>query len=374
MDIKSKLYLATPDASLSRLVRGVVEDSGYRVQEAMDWSMIVEEVAIFGADMVMLDKQIPGAVVLDLVRRLQTDKRTADKKVVVILAPGQEDQIAGYFEAGASDIFLQPLVGPLLVHRLDVLTHPPAMLDIDLDPMASTETMRSTPSEDDVTDPGRRVAAGIGKGLPDGLDGFYESDLGVLIEVSEAMASSLPTSDALYVLVRRISQAIEVDRCNVVVLGVKHHEAFVVASHDDGDLRRHQVDLARYPEVRRCLGSGETVLIHDVRKDPEMERVMDLITAIDLRSALVLPLYVHEKVVGTLSLTTRRETHGFTRRELLLLRAMANMAAGLLSTSRLLSEVRQAAAAEKPPIEEFDEVVLDINDQIEGLMEEIDHR
>jgi GAF domain-containing protein len=103
-----------------------------------------------------------------------------------------------------------------------------------------------------------------------------------------------------------------------------------------------------------------------------MEKVMDLITAIDLRSALVLPLFVREVVVGTLSLTTRRSSHGFTRRELLLLRAMANMAAGLLSASALLDEVRRDAAAEKPPMEEFDEVVLDLDDQIEGLIEELE--
>ena len=198
--------------------------------------------------------------------------------------------------------------------------------------------------------------------------------MGVLIEVSEAMASSLPTTDALYVLVRRISQVIPVHRCNIVVRGVKDDEAFVVASHDDPDLNRREVDLGRYPEVRRCLEGGEIVLIEDVRKDPEMEEVLDFITLVELRSALVFPLFVREVTVGTLGLTTRREVHGFTRRELLLVRAMANLAGGILATSELLETIRRSAAAEKPPMEEFDEVVLDIEDQIEGLIEELERK
>ena len=105
-----------------------------------------------------------------------------------------------------------------------------------------------------------------------------------------------------------------------------------------------------------------------------MEEVLDFITLVELRSALVFPLFVREVAVGTLSMTTRREVHGFTRREILLTRALANMAAGILATSSLLENVRRNAAASKPPMEEFDEVVLDIEDQIEGLIEELERK
>jgi GAF domain-containing protein len=231
-------------------------------------------------------------------------------------------------------------------------------------------------SDADLRDPppGIKTARAYGEGLPSDFDGHYEQDLGVIIEVSEAMSSSLATTDALYVLVRRISQMVPVYRCNILVQGVKPDEAFVVASHDDPNLTRKEVDLSRYPEVRRCLETGETVVIEDVRHDPEMEEVHDFITLVELRSALVFPLFVREIVVGTLGLTTRREIHGFTRRELLFLRTMANMAGGILAVSELLDDVRRVAAAEKPPMEEFDEVVLDIEDQIEGLIEELERK
>ena len=372
MEQKTKIYLAAPDSTLNRELRMQLEDGGYQIQEALDWTLISEEVGLFGADLVVMTEQLS-----DSVQQIKRDPRTADRPVLLVLEEATDQSIRRGLDQGADDVICLPILGADLINRvrllrraaLEALEMPELAYSVadDLAPIALDEDEDAPPS-------GARLARQYGDGLLHGMDGAYENDLGVLIEVSEAMASSLPTVDALYVLTRRISEIIPVHRCNVLLVGVKPDEAFVVASHEDANLRKQQVDLRRYPEVRRCLESGDIVLIEDVRKDPEMEEVVDFITSVDLRSALVFPLFVHEVVVGTLSLTTRREIHGFTRRELLFTRVMGNMAAGLLSTSELLGELRRDAAAEKPPMEEFDEVVLDLEDQIEGLIEELERK
>ena len=372
MEQKTKIYLAAPDSTLNRELRNRLEDGGYQIQEALDWTLVSEEVGLFGADVVVLTEQLSGVVV-----QLKRDPRTAARPVLLVLDEASDESVRRALDEGADDVIGLPIVGADLLNRvrllhragIDVFEMPEHVFSVadELAPIALDE-------DDDAPPSGARLARQYGDGLLHGMDGAYENDIGILIEASEAMASSLPTVDALYVLTRRISEIIPVHRCNVLLVGVKPDEAFVVASHDDANLRRQQVDLRRYPEVRRCLESGDTVLIEDVRKDPEMEEVVDFITSVDLRSALVFPLFVREVVVGTLSLTTRREVHGFTRRELLFTRVMANMAAGLLSTSELLEQLRRDAAAEKPPMEEFDEVVLDLEDQIEGLIEELERK
>lgn len=372
MEHKTKIYLAAPDPDLNRDLRRRLEAGGCQIQEALDWTLVPEEVGLFGADVVVLSQALAEPL-----GQLRADPRTADKPVLVVLESADEDSINAALDAGADDIIGVPLVSADLLNRVRLLRRSGSDLFEMPELMLSVADEMAPIAMDDGEEPhgaGHRVARGYGEGLPAGMDGAYENDLGLLIEVSEAMASSLPTEDALYVLTRRISEIIPVHRCNVLLVGVKPDEAFVVASHDDANLKKQQVDLRRYPEVRRCLESGETVLIEDVRKDPEMEEVLDFITSVDLRSALVFPLFVREVVVGTLSLTTRREVHGFTRREILFTRVMANMAAGLLSTSETLEQLRRDAAAEKPPMEEFDEVVLDLEDQIEGLIEELERK
>ena len=376
MDSKTKIYLAASDSDLNRSVRSSLDGHGFQIQEALDWTLVPEEVGLFGAHVVVVSHDLPGGGSDAVVKQLRADPRTRGRPVLVILPDMNEEAADSALRGGADEIVGQPLITADLVNRLRRLRRASDSDTIDLPDLVLSVADEGAPIIDDDDDElgAPKLARTIGEGLPGGMDGVYEADLGVLIEASEAMASSLPTQDALYVLARRISQLIPVHRCNVVLVGVKPDEAFVVASHDDANLKHRQVDLRKYPEVRRSLESGEIVLIEDVRKDPEMQEVQNFITSVDLRSALVFPLFVREQVVGTLSLTTRREVHGFTRRELLFTRVMANMAAGLLSTSELLDTIRRAAAAEKPPMEEFDEVVLDLEDQIEGLIEELERK
>ena len=371
METRGKIYLATPDAGLARNLRGALEGEGYRVQEAMDWSLIPEEVGLFGADVVLMSRRMPGSDALESLHKLKSDQRTSARSVIVLLPEFDAQEIGVCLSHGADDILHGPVVPADLLNRvaIQVRLHAPDSIDIPDLMLSVADEVAPTEEADPI-----RAPRGIPDNLPHGLDGFYENDLSTLIEVSEAMASSLPVEDALYVAVRRVGQTVPVSRCNVVVRGSKDDEVVVLASHDDANLRSQTLDLSRYPEIKRCLDGGETVLIEDVHTDPDMREVLDFIKSVDLRSCLVLPLYVKEVVVGTMSLTTRRVSHGFTRRELLFLRAMTNMVAGVLSTTDVIERVRRNEVTEKPPLEDLDEIVLGLDDQIEGLIEELERK
>ena len=370
METKGKIYLATPDSSLTRSLRRALEAEGYRLQEAMDWSLVAEEVALFGADLALVSRRLPGSDALHALHKLKRERGGSRCAVIVLLNQFDAAEIETLLTHGADDVLVGPIVPADLLNRvrLSVRARFPDMIELPEFALSSADEL--APFDDDDAP---RVR-GLPEGLPSGLDGHYESDLATLIEVSEAMASSFPVEDALYVLVRRLGQAIPVSRCNVVVRGTRGDEIVVLASHDDANLRSHVLQRDRYPEIRRCLELGEIVLIEDVHADRDMSAVMDFIRSVDLRSALVVPLYVRDVVVGALSLTSRREAHGFTRRELLLVRAMANMAAGIIASSDAIERVRRAELAGKPPMEDLDEIVLGLDDQIEGLIEELERK
>ena len=371
METRAKIYLATPDAGLARNLRGALEGAGYRVQEAMDWSTIPEETGLFGADVVLLSREMPGADALESLHKLKSDHRTADRAVIILLPEFDPAEIDTCLTHGADDVLYGAIVPSDLLNRvaLQVKVRTPDTIDIP-DLMLSIADEVAPSEEVDSVRPPR----GMPEGLPSGIAGFYENDLNTLIEVSEAMASSLPVEDALYVAVRRVGQTVPVSRCNVVVRGTKDDEVIVLASHDDPNLRHQAIDLGRYPEIQRCIAGGDIVLIEDVHADPAMREVLDFIRSVDLRSCLVLPLYVREVVVGTMSLTTRRVSHGFTRREVLFLRAMANMVAGVLATTDIIERVRRDEATEKPPLEDLDEIVLGLDDQNDSLIEELERK
>ena len=56
----STIYLAIPDAGLTRGLRGRLEDGGYRVQEAMNFGLIAEEVELSRPGLVVLSADLPG--------------------------------------------------------------------------------------------------------------------------------------------------------------------------------------------------------------------------------------------------------------------------------------------------------------------------
>lgn len=385
-DARTRVYLAVAESDTARSIRTALDQAGCRVQEAMDWSLVAEEVGLFGADAIFLSHRLPGIDTRFIIAQLKEDPRTRDRAVIITVPQGEPQRADEVLTWGADDFLPVPAQKALIVQRVrlhgkkSTPSNPsvPAIIDLpDLPSTDSVASMRAVSSEDRATHPGLKAARAVAAEVPAGIDGYYEQDMGCVIEVAEALASSLPTADALYILVKRIAQSLPVTRCNVALRGARSSEAIVVASQDDPALRRQTVELGRYPEIRRCLEGGETVLIEDVRKDPEMEKILDFITLVDLRSVLVVPLFVREVAVGTLALTTRRESHGFTRRELLFVRAMANLAAGVLSTGALLEDVRRAALSRNPSkgqASDEDEVLLDLDDQIDGLIAELDRK
>ncbi|MCO4768507.1 MAG: GAF domain-containing protein [Deltaproteobacteria bacterium] len=349
-------------------LRGILEPAGYRLQEPMDWQLLSEEVGIFGADVVLLGDRLRSGDAARSLRRLK-DPRRNDCAVIVLAAEAEEGAVTRWLDAEADDVISGPIIPRDLLNRIGL------QLEVRNQAKASEalpELLYVSPADasDDVSAP---RPPDIPEHLPTGLDSYYEPDLYTIIEASEAFASSLSAEDALFVIVRRLAKTIPVSRCNVTVRGVKNDEVIVVASHDDANMRSRAIKLSRYPEIRRCLEGGELVLIEDVHADDDMRVVLDFIKSVDLRSALVLPLYVKEVAVGALSLTSRRAAHGFTQRELLFTRVMANMAAGVIAAGDIIERLRRGAGQEEE-VAVFDEVVLGVDEAIEGLIEELERK
>jgi len=364
MESKGKIYLAISDEGSLEVLRSVLEPAGHRLQEPMDKGMVAEEAGIFGADLVILgtSKAIQPERALQRIRESVETTPT----VLVLSGDGDDAAVEKWLDAGADDVIRGSVHPRVLANRVGLLLQLRAKV-------TSSDNMPAL-SYSGTGDAGESPRPkGIPGHLPAGLDGFYESDMATLIEVSEAYASSLSAEDALFVIVRRLAGTIPVSRCNVIVRGVSRDQGVVVASHDDANLKSKDIKLSRYPEVRRCLEGGELVLIEDVHSDPDMREVLDFIRSVDLKSALVLPLYVKEVAVGALSLTSRREAHGFTQRELIFTRAMANAAAGVVASSDLIERIRRGDGDEVE-IDDFEEVFLGVDEAIEGLIEELERK
>jgi CheY-like chemotaxis protein len=359
MSKKVKIYVADHDADVVRFIRGTLAPAGHTVQEALDLDNLVDELQVFAPDLVFVTATSTDHDLVAMVREIRGDEEIGATPLVA-LADRKDSDIDGLRRIdGLNDVMSKPLMANELLARVKHHTgeRHDGTTEVNLSSTASAQLFeRAVLPISDLQTGSQR----------------YDRDLATFIEVTEAVSSSLEPDDAFYVLVKRAADAITCDRCNVVLRGVDEAEAFVVASHDNPNLRRHAINLERYPEYLLAMESLEPVLIDDAQVHPVTEKVRSNVTKVNLSSTLVFPLVVRETAVGVMSMSTRGSSRQFEPAEVLLVRALANLAACAVKSTTALERIRYHAVSQKAPVEEFENIVLDLDDQIEMLIDEFE--
>jgi CheY-like chemotaxis protein len=81
-----RILIADDKASSRELVRTILENFGYEVQEAEDGIKALEAVSNGRPDLVLLDLQLPGLTGHEVLARLRADEQFADLPVVALTA------------------------------------------------------------------------------------------------------------------------------------------------------------------------------------------------------------------------------------------------------------------------------------------------
>jgi two-component system cell cycle response regulator len=184
-------------------------------------------------------------------------------------------------------------------------------------------------------------------------------DLQALIEFTYLISSTLKPKEVLYLVVKKISEIINVTKCSMISIDTEDQRyAHVVSTFEDPKITDIKIDLKKYPEIRKALFLRRPVIIKDALKDPIMDEVRDIIAPIGIRSIAVLPLIFRDEVIGTLLLRTSRVYHSFKKREIRLCSAIANISSNALYNAFLYSKLGK----EKIKLEK-----LSITDYLTGI-------
>jgi signal transduction histidine kinase/DNA-binding response OmpR family regulator len=162
-----------------------------------------------------------------------------------------------------------------------------------------------------------------------------------LLEITQAATSSLELEQILRIAVEKVGAVISADRCSVVLVeDINARTASVVATLEDPGLSL-DVDLARYPELRRALETRQQVLVEEAQRDPLMAEVRPAITSVGVRSILVQPLVCHDELLGALFLRISRDSEGFGRDEQEFAQAVAAALANCIRNARLHTALKK---------------------------------
>ncbi len=257
-----------------------------------------------------LGREVPSLVLLDLVmpppdgfevlRALRADPRTAETPVVVLTALDSDDDVVRAFERGADDFVRKPFRPVELVARI-------------------RGQLRM-----------REYVEALAR---------KEHDAKVVLELTQALSSTLDFRNILFTVVRRIAEVAKVDRCSIVLVRDPGDVGYVVAASDDKELRDLPIALGKYPEIQEVMATGEPLVIDDVATHPMLDMVRAEMPENGFRSLALLPILFEDRPMGVLFLRGRQPV-ALKEHELSLARTVANATAIALRNARILQSMR----------------------------------
>ncbi|MCZ6889612.1 MAG: ATP-binding protein [Gammaproteobacteria bacterium] len=169
------------------------------------------------------------------------------------------------------------------------------------------------------------------------------SEQWALLNIAEAIGSSLDISQVMRRIVKQVGQLMETDSCSILLFDRAKGHCFVVASKGHPDVDMLAVDLADYPEVKRALETREPVVIDDVENEPLVADVREILLEKGYRSLLVVPLLFGREVIGALFVRGRAE-RPFAPDELRFCAVAAGASANALKNAMLYREIKEESA------------------------------
>jgi PAS domain S-box-containing protein len=254
----------------------------------------------------------PSAVLLDLVmpepdgyavlRFVRTRPALSEVPVIVLTALDADTEIERAFSHGADDYVRKPFRPGELVARLRVQLR--------------------------VRDYLERLAR-------------RDHDQQTVLDLTQALASSLDIRDILFTVVQRIAEVSRVDRCSIVLFSESGRIGYVLASSDDDTLRDLPIDLDQYPEIREVVATSRALVIRDAA-DSELLGVVraQREPARGVASLALMPILQEQgRPLGVLFLRSKLKT-SFGEPELSLVSTLANATAIALRNARILQSLK----------------------------------
>ena len=263
-----------------------------------------------GEALALLEKHTPSVVLLDLVmpdpdgyavlRHIRARAHLAEVPVLVLTALDSDDEIQRVFASGADDYVHKPFRPAELIARI-------------------RGQMRL-----------REYVERLNR---------REHDSQTVLELTQALASTLDMHDILFTVVTRLAAVAHVDRCSIVLAGDAPNVGFVVATSDDEQLRDLSIDLGKYPEIRQVLATGRTLIIRDASSHPLLEVVRQHEPQIGFSSLALVPILHEHGPLGVIFLRSRGGA-AFADHEMELVHTVANATAIALRNARILQTLR----------------------------------
>ena len=323
--------LVIEDDPISRsILVNIFDSEGYTISEAEDGVAGLEKMRDEQPDLVCLDVVLPGLSGFEVCRMARKDMQLASIPILMVTSLDKKEDIIKGLKSGANDYITKPFTPAEVLARARVNIEQKFFLDK----------------------------------LKDRTKKFR-----MAYEVMDTTTSSLDLKRILFILVEKIADALNAERCSIVVVEGNWREdrngmkGTVLVSHEDPNLNELSIDLSLYPEIIEAFRTGSVILIEDVNTDPLMKDVRDKIAPLGFQSILAAPLAYRGEIMGALLLRSARSGRSFTEEEI----AIARLIAGASTNALQNASLYQALESRTLRVEKLNEELIKSNQELEEL-------
>jgi CheY-like chemotaxis protein len=105
--VSARILIVEDHQTMREAMRLVLEGEGFDIDEASDGDQALAAVQDGPPDLVLLDMNVPGATGPDVLAAMKNDPATAQVRVIVVTATGEEGRAAA-MAGGADHYFTKP--------------------------------------------------------------------------------------------------------------------------------------------------------------------------------------------------------------------------------------------------------------------------
>ncbi len=303
MKQEREVLIVHPDADCRRRLETIVAGGGFSPVVATTFADAFSLVESRQPSLVLVAPELADGSGAALVSKLRASPDVSDVPVILVGPLEPSEALSRALEAGADDFVSLPLRDAELLLRMR--SHIRIRRDVD-------ELARK------------------------------ERDAHVMLELTQALASSLDLREILFTVVRRIAEFVRVDRVSIVLAPQPEHGdvGYVVVASDDEKLSNLKIDLAKYPEIQQVLRTGQPLAIRDVATHPILDGVRDDVQSHKVGSMALLPIVWQDQTLGVLFLRAPSRRGTLSERDLGLCRIVANATAVALRNARVMQSLR----------------------------------
>jgi signal transduction histidine kinase/HAMP domain-containing protein len=169
-------------------------------------------------------------------------------------------------------------------------------------------------------------------------------ELAALIKTNQSISTGLDLNKILDIAVREAVRIVNVSYCSIILIEDGKESGIVTSEYSSRSNLKPSLGEPIYlndcPKLNEAFREKHYVLIADTEKEELSRKEKELVTRLNMRSVLIVPLILGEKTLGTMQLSSLGEIKKFADEEINVCQTIANQAAIAIENAHLYSELK----------------------------------